>query len=80
MSLRPIALPALTVLLAVGGALWAAGARVGGYETRLATIERGEAVEMARGDIERRETLDRLTRIELALAELRAEQRILHGR
>lgn len=67
------------VLAALTG-LFAAGARVGVFEQRLVVVER----ETARVSTEHRELerqiVEQLRRLEIGLAELRAEQRILHGR
>jgi len=67
------------VLAALTG-LFAAGARVGTFEHRLAVVEREAARVTAQHQELERQILEQLRRLEIGLAELRAEQRILHQR
>jgi len=71
---------ALGAALATASGLLAAGVRLGGYSERLAEVER-TTTRLEHQQVQlRQDALERLERIEVALAELRAEQRILHKR
>jgi len=67
------------VLAALSG-LFAAGARVGVFEQRLAVVERETARVSTQHQELERQILEQMRRVEISLAELRAEQRILHQR
>lgn len=71
---------AVSAAIAAGSGLLATGVRVGGYEQRIAEAERLTVRLQVEQEQLRRDTVEQLRRIEVSLAELRAEQRILHGR
>jgi hypothetical protein len=57
-----------------------AGARVATFEQRLVTVEEKQTRSDVRHDEFSQQVLEQLRRIEINVAELRAEQRILHRR
>ncbi len=66
--------------LSAAVALVTVGVRLGEWQQRVQMVEQEQTLVRAQHDQLRREVIERLTRIELGLVELRAEQRILHGR
>jgi hypothetical protein len=68
------------MILAAAAGMFSAGARLQSYEARLGNLERDQVNMRSEFSYSQRDIMTQLKRIEISLAELRAEQRILHGR
>lgn len=79
-SLGPVTTWAISLGLGLLAGIFTAGARVQAVQDRVMTLEREHTRVEVGAEEFRRQVLEQLRRLEVALAEVRAEQRILHAR